>query len=144
MLRQGGSKDRKPLVCKVETGLAKLRWEGILIFQLWHCRMYWQGRVTMCSIICICRTDLECSIFVCLLTGGLEEIFRTTKSKCTYKVSVRSVYFYTRCATKLAFTSGSTKGSDLPSSAVSIHPTADEEGLQGERYEERYCQICYS
>lgn len=90
------------------------------------------------------RTELRYNIFVCLLTGGLEEIFRTTKSKCTYKVSVRSGYFYTLHATKLAFTSGSTKGSDLPSSSVSIHPTVEREGPQGERCEERYCQICYS
>lgn len=88
--------------------------------------------------------ELRYNIFVCLLTGGLEEIFQTTKSKCTYKVCVRSGYFCTYRPTKLAFTSGSTKGSDLPSSSVSIQPTVEREGPQGERCEERYCQICYS
>ena len=116
----------------------------IVICQRQHRRMYWHERITICSIICTCRTELRYNIFVCLLTGGLEEIFRTTKSKCTYKVSVRSGYFCTHRATKLAFTALCTKGSDLPSSSVSIHPTVKRMGSQGERCEERYCQMCFS
>lgn len=60
-------------------------------------------------------------------------------------MSVRSVYFYTHRASKLALTYGSTKGSNLPSSfPVSIHSASPYDVARGERYGERHCQIRYS